>query len=186
MDRKAYRGISYKEAKEVVRHQKYERHEFRAFNHNVAARSLFGSGLYLINDLELAARYAFCHADAEEEQKAVVLTQKIYLQNPFILNYRYSEARLKKEALRWKYENIHHLVPQATSSPLELAMQIGNDTRDFLLAHSHDGIIYHIDDEIIYYILYDQEKQIKDIEVALVFNIHGSDNSLTTSYEEFN
>ncbi|WP_203364301.1 hypothetical protein [Bacillus sp. REN10] len=181
MERKAYRGISYREAKEVIHHQKYERQEFRAFSPHVAARSLFGSGLYLINDLELAARYAFCHADTEHEQKAVVLTQKIHLQNPFILNYRYSEARLKQEAWRWKYKNTKHPLPL---DPLERSIQLGNDTRDFLLAHSHDGIIYHIDDEIIYYVLYDQVKQVKDIEVALVFNISGPDPLSATSQEE--
>ena len=173
MERKAYRGVSYGEAQRVVLNQKYERSELREFNNRVAARSLFGQGIYLINDPGLAAQYAFCHAEVEDDEAAVVLSQKICFQNPFILNYQFSEARLRKEALRWKYAGKHFPDSRDDYSPLELFKQIGNTIKEFLLAHSNDGIIYHIDDEIIYYVLYDQEKQIKDIEVELTFTIKG-------------
>ncbi|MEK4030601.1 MULTISPECIES: hypothetical protein [Bacillaceae] len=171
MERKAYRGVSYGEAKRVILNQKYERGEWRAFNNGVAARSLFGQGIYLINDLGLAAQYAFCHAEVEGDETAVVLNQKIFFQNPFILNYQFSEARLRKEALRWKYAGKHFPDHQEFRSSLELSRQIGNSVKDYLLSRSNDGIIYHIDDEIIYYVLYNQERQIKDIDVEVIFNI---------------
>ncbi|OCA87218.1 hypothetical protein [Pseudobacillus wudalianchiensis] len=174
MERTAYRGVSYGEAQRVVLNQKYERNELREFNNRVAARSLFGQGIYLINDPALAAQYAFCHAEVEGDESAVVLSQKICFQNPFILNYQFSEARLRKEALRWKYAGKHFPDPTDDQSPLELFKQIGNTIKEFLLSRSNDGIIYHIDDEIIYYVLYDQEKQIKDIKVELVFKIQDS------------
>lgn len=171
MERKAYRGVSYGEAKKVVRNQKYERSEWRAFNNGVAARSLFGQGIYLINDPVLAAQYAFCHAEVEGDETAVVLKQKIFFQNPFILNYQFSEARLRKEALRWKYAGKHLPDNQESHSSLDLSKQIGNNIKEYLLSRSNDGIIYHIDDEIIYYVLYNQEKQIKDIDIEIAFNI---------------
>lgn len=174
MERRAYRGVSYGEAKKVVLNQKYERNELRTFGNGAAARSLFGQGIYLINDLKLAAHYAFCHAEVEGDETAVVLTQKICFENPFVLNYQFSEARLRKEALRWKYAGKHFPDNQETHNSLELSKHIGKSIKEYLLFHSNDGIIYHIDDEIIYYVLYEQEKQIKDIEVELVFNINGS------------
>ncbi|KAB7705584.1 hypothetical protein F9802_13690 [Bacillus aerolatus] len=181
MERSAYRGVSYKEARTVIHTQKYERNESRAFNNGVAARSSFGPGVYLINDLELAAQYAFCHAEVEEEEIAVVLNQKITFKNPFILNYQFSETRLRKEALRWKYTGSHFPANRIANNHLELSKQIGNDIREYLLARSHDGIIYHIDDEIIYYVLYNQEKQLKDIDVELVFNINGSEKNVSSA-----
>ncbi|KIL73215.1 hypothetical protein [Bacillus badius] len=171
MERKAYRGVSYGEAKKVVLEQKYERSELRAFTNGAAARSLFGQGIYLINDLGLAAQYAFCHAEVEGDETAVVLHQKICFNHPFILNYQFSEARLRKDALRWKYAGKHAPDPLHPPDSLELSRQIGSTIKDYLLAFSYDGIIYHVDDEIIYYVLYDQQKQIRDIDVEIAFNI---------------
>jgi len=172
MKRMAYRGISFNEAQTVILSQRYDRKESRNFRNGVAARSLFGPGVYLINDLELAAQYAFCHAEVENEEQAVILKQKINLKHPFILNYKYSERRLRKDALNWKYANEDSLYNKIAQNSLDTCRQIGQDVMEYLLHHSYDSIIYHINDEIIYYVLYDQERQLEDIEIELVFNIH--------------
>ncbi|KAB2338022.1 hypothetical protein F7731_00100 [Cytobacillus depressus] len=174
MTRCAYRGVSFSEAKMVVDRQKYERNELRAFQNGIAARSSFGDGVYLINDKELAAQYAFCHAEVEDKELAAVLSQKICFKNPFILNYQFTEPRLRKEALRWKYKGKDFPNKEELNNPKELYEQIGNDIKEYLLYHLYDGIIYHVDEEIIYYVLYDQENQIKDIDMELIFNIKGS------------
>ncbi|SEM70098.1 hypothetical protein SAMN05192533_10513 [Mesobacillus persicus] len=175
MKRTAYRGVSFNEAQAVVQNQWYERTESRDFLNGVAARSSFGQGLYLVNDQVLAARYAFCHAEVEKDEQAVILKQKIHLNNPFILNYKYSETRLRKDALNWKFDQIafpYSEEDETTENSLEISRKIGEVIMEYLLHHSYDGIIYHINDEIIYYVLYDQAHQVEKIEVELVFNIH--------------
>jgi hypothetical protein len=170
MKRTAYRGISFNEAQTVMENQRYERNESRDFLNGVSARSSFGPGIYLVNDQELAAKYAFCHAEVENDERAVILKQKIQLNNPFILNYKYSESRLRKEALHWKFAQ--HEFPEAKAeNSLELSKKIGQVIMEYLVHHSYDGIIYHINDEIIYYVLYDQANQIEKIDIEFVFNI---------------
>jgi hypothetical protein len=175
MKRTAYRGVSYHEAQEVVRNQRYDRTESRDFLNGVAARSSFGQGLYLVNDQELAAKYAFCHAEVENDEQAVILKQKIHLTNPFILNYKYSETRLRKEALNWKL-NQNLSIPEESADiiepSIETSRKIGQVIQEYLSHHSYDGIIYHLNDELIYYVLYDQTKQVENIEIDFVFNIN--------------
>lgn len=173
MKRTVYRGISLNEAETVIANQVYMRSERRDFQGGIQARSTFGQGLYLISDVELAAQYAFCHAEVEAEKRAAVLKQQISLENPFILNHRFTEEQLRKKALSWKFGD------GRCSKPLsggefdedEDNKEIGSVVREFLLDHEYDGIIYHIDDEIIYYVSYFQEKQVKNIMVDFVFNI---------------
>jgi len=175
MKRTAYRGVSFHEAQEVVRNQRYDRTESRDFLNGVAARSSFGQGLYLVNDQELAAKYAFCHAEVENDEQAVILKQKIHLTHPFILNYKYSETRLRKEALNWKLNQNPDLTREASETiepSVETSRKIGLVIQDYLLYHSYDGIIYHLNDELIYYVLYDPAKQVEMIEVDFVFNIN--------------
>ena len=155
MKRLAYRGVSFKEAEVVVRQQRYDRNESRDFSNGVAARSLFGSGIYLINDAELAAQYAFCHAEAENEEQAVILKQKISFTHPFILNYQYSESRLRRTAIDWKYGDTGFSEEQYKENKAEISKQIGEAIKEYLLYHEYDGIVYHINEEIIYYIIYD-------------------------------
>ncbi|MCM3760110.1 hypothetical protein M3212_04815 [Alkalihalobacillus oceani] len=171
MKRTVYRGISFKEAEEVVKNQKYNRSELRDFQNGVAAKSLFGPGIYLINDVELAAHYAFCHAEVEEEELAVVLKQTVQFHNPFIVNYTYSERQLKKDALSWKFTDDF---PELHSGPdsLETLKWVGTIIKEYLLNHGYDGITYHIDDEIIYYVSYHHEQQITGIDFDFVFNIN--------------
>lgn len=175
MKRTAYRGVSFNEAKAVVQNQRYYRTESRDFLNGVSARSSFGQGIYLVNDQELAARYAFCHAEVENDEQAVILKQKIHLNNPFILNYKYSESRLRKEALNWKYAQndfSYNETNDTLENSAEVSKKIGQVIMEYLLHNSFDGIIYHINDEIIYYVLYDQTYQVEDIEIEFVFNIN--------------
>ncbi|MCM3671201.1 hypothetical protein M3181_19770 [Mesobacillus maritimus] len=179
MKRTAYRGVSFQEAQEVVKNQRYDRTESREFQNGVTARSSFGQGLYLVNDQELAAKYAFCHAEVENEEQAVILKQKIHLEHPFILNYKYSETRLRKEALNWKLDQLPALYQTATGeTPLETSRKVGEVIKEYLLTHSYDGIIYHLNDELIYYVLYHQEKQVEAIEFDFVFNINVLKNEM--------
>ncbi|MFC0271829.1 hypothetical protein ACFFIX_10220 [Metabacillus herbersteinensis] len=172
MKRTAYRGVSFNEAQAVVRNQRYGRTESRDFLNGVAARSLFGQGIYLVNDQELAAQYAFCHAEVENDERAVILKQKIQLNNPFILNYKYNETRLRKEALNWKYSDSYNEINETMENSSEISKKIGQVIMEYLLHHSFDGIIYHLNDEIIYYVLYDQSHQVENIEIEFVFNIN--------------
>lgn len=175
MKRTAYRGVSFHEAQEVIRNQRYDRTESRDFLNGVAARSSFGQGLYLVNDQELAAKYAFCHAEVENDEQAVILKQKIHLAQPFILNYKYSETRLRKEALNWKLNQTLSLPEESADtieSSIETSRKIGQVIQEYLSHHSYDGIIYHLNDELIYYVLYDQANQVESIEIDFVFNIN--------------
>ncbi len=171
MKRNVYRGISFGEAKEVVDKQRYERNESRDFQNGVAARSLFGPGIYLINDVELAAQYGFCHAEVEKDEKAVVLNQQVHFKNPFIVNYNYSEKMLKKDALSWKYANMNFPEISENADSLETLKWIGSIIKEYLLHHAYDGIIYHVDDEIIYYVCYFPDEQITDIKIDFSFHI---------------
>jgi hypothetical protein len=175
MMRTAYRGVSFHEAQEVVRNQRYDRSESRDFLNGVAARSSFGQGLYLVNDQELAAKYAFCHAEVENDEQAVILKQKIHLIHPFILNYKYTETRLRSEALNWKLDQNLSLTKESTDTiehGIETSRKIGQVIQEYLSYHSYDGIIYHLNDELIYYVLYDQATQVENIEIDFVFNIN--------------
>lgn len=165
MKRVAYRGISFREAELVVRHQKYVKSESRAFRNGVSAKSFFGQGVYMVNDLELAAQYAFCHAEAES-QPGVVLKQEVALQNPIILNRNYGEKQLKLDAWTWK----------ASSAPNDSLFQpspewLGDCIKEYLLLNSYDGVISHLGDELIHYVAYFPEKQISKITWLFSFCI---------------
>ncbi|WP_240376854.1 hypothetical protein [Bacillus piscicola] len=190
MKRLAYRGISFNEAQEVIVDQRYTRDEPRDFQNGIKARSVFGSGIYLINDIETVASYAFCHAEVEGDPLAMVLKQELTLQNPFILNYKYTEEKLRKKALNWKYGKEESPFMGGTSSvdSVEVMKQVGSVIKEYLLAHHYDGIIYHINDEIIYYVAYNQDEQITNIEPDFFFRVEDlkkySASSLRRSYKQ--
>lgn len=170
MKRMGYRGVSFGEAKRVIATQCYERMERRQFEDGVQARSIFGPGLYLISDAKLAAHYAFCHAETEGSSRAAVLKQDIQLDRPMVINCRYTETDLRRDALEWKYAE--RAVPAVR--PEHVHAWIGRITKDYLLAHSFDGIVYHLDDTVIYYVAYFQEKQIHGIDLAFTFTMTGA------------
>lgn len=170
MKRLVYRGISFQEAERVVATQRYDRIERRIFQNGTQARSIFGPGLYLINDAFLAAHYAFCHTEAEGGGQAAVLKQFIQLDHPLVINCRYTEAQLRFDALDWKYKG--RPLPEVRREHVRAWM--GRTIKDYLLARSHDGIVYHIDDTVIYYIAYFQETQVENIGFELVFEMNGA------------
>lgn len=170
MKRTGYRGISFQEAERVVANQRYERMERRRFQDGVQARSIFGSGLYLISDAVLAAQYAFCHAEAEGGGQAAVLKQEIKLERPLVINCRYSETQLRQDALDWKYKG--YTMPNVR--PEYIHAWIGRTTKEYVLAHSFDGLVYHLDDSVIYYVAYFQEKQVSGIDLKFVFTMNGA------------
>jgi hypothetical protein len=169
MKRRGYRGVSFEEAEQAVADQRYERMEKRQFAGGIQARSIFGPGLYLISDPELAAQYAFCHAEVDGSGRAAVLRQDVELEQPFVINCRYSEIQLRQDALEWKYAGM--ALPNVR--PDYIHTWIGRVTKDYLLAHSFDGIVYHVDDTVIYYVAYFQEKQIERIYLEFAFTMNG-------------
>lgn len=170
MKRMGYRGISFREAEQVVACQRYERMERRRFHDGIQARSIFGSGLYLISDAALAAQYAFCHAEAEGGERAAILKQEVNLERPLVINCRYSEIQLREDALDWKYKG--KSLPNVR--PEHIHTWLGRTTKEFALAHSFDGIVYHLDDSIIYYVAYFQDKQVRGIDLEYVFTLNGA------------
>lgn len=184
MNRQVYRGISRKEAQAVVANQKYKRSESREFQNGVQAKSIFGSGVYLISDYERAAQYAFCHAEFESDDAAVVLKQNLTLKNPFILNHRYPESRLRKDAFNWKFSGEDIPVLDISSNSLDVMVWIGSVIREYLLHHNYDGIVYHISDDLIYYVSYFQEKQIENITFDFAFEIKELQNYPVTLLRE--
>ncbi|MGG3571589.1 hypothetical protein ABES25_21035 [Bacillus gobiensis] len=163
MKRTSYRGISLREAKHVIRHQKYVRSESRVFRNGITAKPVYGQGVYMVNDIELAAQYAFCHAEAEL-QPGVVLKQEVVFENPLILNRNYGEKQLKLDAWTWKtslFESMSH--PSSE--------RIGDYIKEYLLLKGYDGVISHLGDELIHYVSYFPEKQIGKISWHLSFSI---------------
>ncbi len=163
----AYRGISLQEAEAVVKKQFYERNERRDFHNGIQARSTFGPGLYLVNDVELAAQYAYCNTEVEGGEEAAVLKQWIYIDKPYIINYHSTEKKLKRKALEWKLE-----FERCSQPSEEASFDKGEVVREYLLHHGYDGIIYHINDELIYYVCYFQERQVEDITIDFTFHIN--------------
>lgn len=172
MKRIAFRGISLLEAQSVIATQVYERNERRDFQNGIQARSTFGPGIYLINDVELAAQYAFCHTEVEEGERGAVLKQTIQIEKPYIINQHSTEKNLKQKALDWKLndERCSSLHSDKNSPKID-KNEMGPIVKEYLLHHGYDGIVYHVDDEIIYYVCYFQERQVENITIDFIFNI---------------
>ncbi|SFE81617.1 hypothetical protein [Alteribacillus iranensis] len=173
MKRLAYRGISFNEGQSVIADQRYKRDEPRDFQNGIKARSVFGSGIYLINDIELVSYYAFCHAELENDPLAMVLRQELQFKNPFILNYNFTEERLRRKALNWKYgkEARRFIGLDDDQNSIEKIKKMGDVIKEYLIQAHYDGIIYHINDEIIYYVSYFQDEQIQNIECDFFFKL---------------
>ncbi|MFT8321753.1 MAG: hypothetical protein ABF649_12675 [Bacillus sp. (in: firmicutes)] len=172
MQRIVYRGIGFEEGKEVIHKQKYDRDEMRVFQKGIAAKSVFGSGIYLVSDIELAIQYAFCHAEAEKKDGlAAILKQQLTIENPFILNYRYTEKKLRKDALDWKYQNTTMSNLRSNQNSLQLKEKMKDIIKEYLLFHDYDSIVYYVDDKLVYYVSYYPELQISNIKMDFHFNI---------------
>jgi hypothetical protein len=172
MIRTAFRGISYKEALGVVENQMYDRDERRTFQDGVAAKAIFGKGVYLLSDMEYAADYAFCHAEAENDL-AAILEQELNLEKPIILNQEYGENRLKEDALNWKYPEGYILPSDLNQDPLMQIVLIGKTIKEYIVNYLKcDGIIYHVNEDMTYYVSYFPEQQISNIQIRFVFDIN--------------
>ncbi|MGE5702109.1 MAG: hypothetical protein ACM32O_06245 [Clostridia bacterium] len=166
-----YRGITLTEALQVVRTQKYEREERRYFLDGVVAKAVFGQGIYLVHDSEMAAQYAFCHAESEHDL-AAVLRQELTFSNPMILHAGYSERDLRRDALAWKFKDGHLPPDLLDHDTLHRIEKIGSVMKQYLLEHQFDGITYHVNDDLIYSISYFPESQIQSIQIDFIFDIH--------------
>jgi len=82
-----YRGVEYEEALRVVRSQRYERDERRHFVNGAIAKAVFGPGVYLVSNPEVAAQYAICHAETMWD-KAAILRQEVEVFGLFCLDER--------------------------------------------------------------------------------------------------
>lgn len=171
-----YRGIAFNEALHVVNKQRYEREERRYFLDGVVAKAVFGEGIYLVHDTEMAAQYAFCHAETENDFAAVI-SQQLTLDNPMILHRDYNEADLRKDALEWKYPDGNLPDDMWHTEPMLRVEKTGAIMREYLLQMKYDGIKYHVNNEFIYYISYFPCTQISDIRIDFIFDIHDLKNA---------
>ncbi|UFJ42306.1 hypothetical protein LOK74_07400 [Brevibacillus humidisoli] len=166
----AYRGVEYQEALAVIDRQRYTREERRSFPSGVQAKAVFGSGVYLVSDPQVAAEYAFCHAEAAWD-KAAVLKQWIHLNHPMYLHEQYDENELRKEALYWKYTCQEMETVRAIMEPDDWLKWTGEQIREYLLERGFDGIAYRVHDSFTYYVCYHQDQQIYDISLLALFDV---------------
>ncbi len=165
-----YRGIAFEEAISVVHKQKYEEDERRNFNNGVAAKAVFGSGIYLVSDLEMASQYAFCHAEARHDFAAVLVQQLTY-EYPLILDDNYGEGALRTDALAWKYPDGNYPPFALSEDPLKIISWTGEVIKAFVLHLGYDGIVYYVHKDLVYFVSYFPEQQIRDVHIDFVFNI---------------
>ncbi|GAB7388725.1 hypothetical protein BSNK01_25630 [Bacillaceae bacterium] len=189
MIRTVYRGIGLREAMNVVSNQRYERDERRIFRNGVAAKAVFGPGIYLVSDVEMAAAYAYCHAEAENDL-AAVLCQQLALLNPFLLNEHYGEKRLRQDALAWKYPNGDYPEIAGDADLLQVLRWSGEIIREYILHLQCDGIMYHVHSGLVYYVSYVPDRQISDIFIDFVFDIddlrHATFRAIRERYKQKN
>ncbi|WP_261798102.1 hypothetical protein [Brevibacillus massiliensis] len=166
----AYRGVEYTEAAVVVERQSYLRGERRDFCSGVAAKAVFGSGVYLVSSPEVAAQYAYCHAEVSADQ-AAVLCQSIRFTRPMYLNEAYGENELRREALVSTFSPKQVESFSGSMSETDWLVWTGEQIRKFLVERGYDGILYRLSDELTYYVCYDPDRQITDISLSLVFTL---------------
>ncbi|MFT9848006.1 hypothetical protein [Aneurinibacillus sp. REN35] len=165
-----YRGICLSEAIEVVGSQKYLAAEERKFWNDIEIKAVFGSGVYLVSDYTVAAEYAYCHAEANHD-KGSVIRQLLYLQNPLQLDGRFGEKEIRSLALAWKYP---HGIPDEEAveiASVGLSRWAGSRIQEYVTQLGHDGIVYHIDDTLTYYIAYKPDEQISAVQLDFVYDI---------------
>lgn len=174
-----YRGISGREAADVLVEQRYFRTE-RAFfdDSRFGAGAVFGHGIYSVSDFELAAQYAFYHAVRENDDGAV-LTQTLTFHRPLTLDDHYTERHLRSDVLRWRLgaEKLVELEGQADVQSICLA----NSIRRYVLHLGFDGIIILLPSGSYYYISYFPDSQISHIHMNFQFSL---EDALQYSFHE--
>lgn len=165
-----YRGVEYKEALRVVRSGRYEREERRHFVNGASAKAVFGSGVYLVSNPEVAAQYAICHAETVWD-KAAILRQEVDVTGLLRLDERYGENELRTDVLRSKYsmETLEHR--SQSMGYREWLEWTGDEVRSYLLAEGYRGLQYRISPELTYYVCYQPDKQIHEISILSVVDL---------------
>lgn len=170
MRQTVYRGVEYGEGMRVVKAQRYEREERRHFTNGASAKAVFGSGVYLVSNPEIAAQYAICHAETNGE-KAVVLSQQLHLQGLACLDERYGENELRMDALRATFSEDELDKRQSVMGYEEWLEWTGDAVRTYLLSCGYRGIRYRISPELTYYICYQPDTQIEEIAIVSVLDV---------------
>ncbi|MFM1650999.1 hypothetical protein ACI7RC_02730 [Brevibacillus sp. B_LB10_24] len=176
----AYRGVEYTEAAVVVERQSYLRGERRDFCSGVAAKAVFGPGVYLVSSPEVAAQYAYCHAEVSADQ-AAVLCQSIRFTRPMYLDGAYGENELRREALFSKHSPKVVESLSASMGETDWLHWTGEQIRSFLMERGYDGIVYRLSNELTYYVCYDPDRQITGISLSLVFALGCAANAMPKS-----
>ncbi|MED4582252.1 hypothetical protein P9578_05570 [Brevibacillus choshinensis] len=165
-----YRGVEYGEALRVVRAQRYEREERRHFVNGASAKAVFGTGVYLVSNPEVATQYAICHAETVWD-RAAILRQEVDVAGLFCLDERYGENELRTDALRTKHsaESLEHR--SHVMGYQEWLEWTGDEVRTYLLAAGYRGLQYRISSELTYYVCYQPEVQIYEISILSVLDL---------------
>ncbi|EMT53979.1 MULTISPECIES: hypothetical protein [Brevibacillus] len=170
MKKIVYRGVEYREAERVVKLQRYERHERRQFVNGAIAKAVFGSGVYLVSNMKVAAQYAICHAETTWDQ-AAILRQELRTAGLFSLHEQYGENQLRLDALQSRHsEDVLNRL-SAEMDDQEWLDWTGEQIRLYLIEQGYNGICYRISDELTYYICYSPDEQISNISLFSVFDV---------------
>ncbi|MFE1625354.1 hypothetical protein ACFLFF_01275 [Brevibacillus reuszeri] len=170
MRQMVYRGVEYGEAVRVVQAQRYEREERRLFQNGARAKAVFGSGVYLVSNPEIAAQYAICHAETMWD-KAAILRQEILLPGLFCLDERYGENELRTDALRTRHTEQQLKDRSQSMDNQEWLEWTGDEVRLYLIACGYRGILYRISPDLTYYICYEPDVQISQISILSVLDV---------------
>lgn len=171
MKENVYRGVEYEEALRVVGAQRYEREERRHFLNGASAKAVFGSGVYLVSNPEVAAQYAICHAETMWD-KAAVLRQELQLPGLFCLDERYGENELRQDALRSRHSEEVLQSYAKSMGYREWLEWTGDEVRAYLRSGGYRGIRYRISADLTYYICFEPEVQITNISILSVIDLH--------------
>lgn len=166
----AYRGVEYQEALHAIERQQYLRDERRCFADGIQAKAVFGSGVYLVSNQQVAAEYAYCHAESSWD-RASILEQRLVLQRPKVLDVRYGENELRDEAIYWKYTKEEMDTVASILQPQDWVRWTGEQIREYLIERGYDSILFHLRSDLLYYVSYEPANQISDIRLLHTFDI---------------
>lgn len=165
-----YRGVEYGEALRVVQTQRYERAERRQFVNGARAKAVFGPGVYVVSNPEVAVHYAICHAETMWD-KAAVLRQELHVNGLFRLDDRYGENELRRDALQARHQE-EVLISCAKKMGYEEWLDwTGGEIRAYLRDSGYRGIRYHISPTLTYYVCYEPQEQLSAISLFSVLDV---------------
>ncbi len=175
---RAYRGISLKEALDVVTEQRYFQKEKTQFDSDCGANAVFGDGAYFTEEFTLAAEYAQCHASREQDY-AAVLVQTLIFSCPLFLNEEYTEKQLRTDVLKWRIgeEKVRKLFQGEEILYIHLADSI----RSYAISRGYDSIVTNLPDGSKYFVGYNPETQIKNIRLDFSFT---QEEALASTFRE--